>query len=365
MRTPRSADTTTRAAQTGEMVRAALVIALAILHSATLVRSSVTAATAPDSNANRAVAPQCSHKGHAGQHQYGVVRGVGVSPSQKVPLGSNASAWGVTCAQACCTGGPKACRFWSAADGECSLFPRYAKPSSINGSSAATAVSGAVYYGNDGTNPFAGLKGFNYFPSSSMNDIDMWRDYDKATIERELGWAAAAGFNFCRTWFNFVVWQREGAASMLKLQHFVATAHSVGIQVMVATFNSYQSCVSAPGTVPSYDFTAACFYTSPAAAATQNKTWWAAEGHDYVDALTSALPSTTPGLLLWDVCNEPANSWTDFVVHFVQYFQSKTATPTTVGVAYNAMNRGRSTALHTVFCRRSAEYHCPLLHASS
>lgn len=312
------------------------------------------------------VAAHCSHHGHAAQHQYGVVRGVHVQPSQKIALGSNVSAWGVTCAQACCSAGLKACRFWSAAGGECSLFLRYAKPSSINGSSAATAVSGAVYYGNDGANPYAGLKGFNYFPSSSMNDIDFWRDYDKETIERELGWAAAAGFNFCRAWFNFVVWQREGTASMAKLQHFVATAHTVGIQVMVAPFNSYQSCVSAPGTVPSYDFTAACFFTSPAAAATQNQTWWHTEGHEYVDALTSALPSATPGLLLWDVCNEPANSWSDFVVHFVQYFQNKTATPTTVGVAYNAMNRGRChaprIALHTRETGSLASHFCRKQH---
>ena len=49
-------------------------------------------------------------------------------------------------------------------------------------------------------------------------------------------------------------------------------------------------------------------------------------------AFASALPHTTPGLALWDVCNEPHPEWYEFVLHFVAYFQTKTATPTTVGV---------------------------------
>jgi hypothetical protein len=276
------------------------------------------------------------------------VRGSWSGESKKIGLGkTNATSWGAACAEACCAAGATACRFWSVmgsssagGQGECSLFSRYAKPSSLpsNDTRAATAISGAVYYGAASSNPYSALKGFNYFPASSMNDIDYWRDYDEAAIERELGWAAAAGLNFCRTWFNFVVWRHEGAASLKKLQHFVATAHALGIQVMVAPFNNYNSCISAPGTVPLYDFTSPCFYTSPAAADTLNTSWWHADGHAYVDALVTALPASTPGLLLWDVCNEPSPGWLPFVLHFVRYFQSKTGTPTTVGVAHPVMN---------------------------
>ena len=190
------------------------------------------------------------------------------------------------------------------------------------------------------SNPFSALKGFNYFPAASMNDIDFWRDYREDSIERELGWAAAAGLNFCRTWFNFVVWQHEGAGSMRKLQHFVASAHALGIKVMLAPFNNYYSCVSTSGGEPRYDFTAPCFYTSPAVAHALNTSWWHDEGHAYVDALTAALPASTPGLLLWDVCNEPSAEWQPFVLHFVRYFQSKTTTPTTVGIEGSTMNMG-------------------------
>ena len=69
------------------------------------------------------------------------------------------------------------------------------------------------------------------------------------------------------------------------------------------------SCVSENGTVPSYNFTAQCFFTSPAQAAVLDPAWWSAHGEPFVDALTAALPADTPGLLLWDVCNEPRLDW--------------------------------------------------------
>jgi hypothetical protein len=296
------------------------------------------------SGAAAAAAAVCSHQGHpAQQHRSGVVRGWGTNATKTLKLGPNTSTWGSTCGQACCSSGSGVCRFWSAANGECQLFRRYAQPTSRNNNPqiSAGATSGVVYYGATGNNPYSALKGFNYFPASSMNDIDFWRDYDTVAVKRELGWAAAAGFNFCRTWFNFVVWQAEGASSVAKLQHFVATAHALGIQVMIAPFNSYHSCVSTSGEVPAYNFTAPCFYTSPAAVdATHNTTWWHTSGHVYIDALTAALPASTPGLLLWDVCNEPASDWINFVVHFVHYFKNRTTTPTTVGVTHSTVNRG-------------------------
>eukprot|EP01045_Picozoa_sp_COSAG04_P005224 COSAG04_NODE_238_length_19079_cov_9.187039_13_plen_170_part_00 len=138
----------------------------------------------------------CQHSGHAATHQMGVERVAlagGVATTLAVHDGDDVKGSGQLCAEACCDAGPANCRFWSVSSGACTLFPRYAAPRSVGGPAAATTASGAVYHGasphNNVSGEFAGLKGFNYFPASSMNDIDMWRDYDAAAIERELGWA--------------------------------------------------------------------------------------------------------------------------------------------------------------------------------
>jgi hypothetical protein len=119
----------------------------------------------------------------------------------------------------------------------CTLFPQYAAP--VDADSASS--SGAVYYTDGADNltaRFSDLKGFNYFPASSMNDIDMWRDgdYNEAAIVRDLGRARRAGFNFVRTWVNFVVWEAEGTKLTSKLQRFVAAANQVSAFVFVFVF---------------------------------------------------------------------------------------------------------------------------------
>ena len=43
------------------------------------------------------------------------------------------------------------------------------------------------------------LCGFNYLPSTAVNWTDIWQEetFDAETIDRELGWAADAGYNTC------------------------------------------------------------------------------------------------------------------------------------------------------------------------
>lgn len=162
----------------------------------------------------------------------------------------------------------------------------------------------------------------------------MWRDFNETTTAVDLQRASRAGFNFARTWVNYVVWEAEGSRLTAKLQYFVTIANSLGIQVMIAPFNSYRSCVTEDGGTPTYNFTAACFFSSPAEHQVHDPGWWKNSGEPYIDALTQALPSDTPGLLLWDVVNEPQESWAPFVLHFLQYFKKKTTTPRTFGASY-------------------------------
>jgi hypothetical protein len=46
-------------------------------------------------------------------------------------------------------------------------------------------------------------------PPQAVNDIDMWTGYYRAVTERDMAIAAATGFNFCRIFLNFHVWDAE------------------------------------------------------------------------------------------------------------------------------------------------------------
>ena len=121
----------------------------------------------------------------------------------------------------------------------------------------ATATSGVVYRtGALQTKPpqdfYASLRGFNYVPPESVNDIDMWTKYSPESTKRDMAIAQAAGFNFCRVFLNYHVWLADVAAAeqpdnnikngskgqfLQNLQHFVATAHAHGVSVMPIAFD--------------------------------------------------------------------------------------------------------------------------------
>lgn len=139
------------------------------------------------------------------------------------------------CAERCCA--TALCRTWTWAAGRCELVSGYASATTNN-----SATSGVIYRtGVLVTTPpqefYAGLRGFNYVPPQSVNDIDMWREYDRSTIERDMAIAQKTGFNFCRVFLNFHVWSATPVEFIGNLQHFVRTAHANGISVMPIPFD--------------------------------------------------------------------------------------------------------------------------------
>ena len=48
--------------------------------------------------------------------------------------------------------------------------------------------------------------GANYVPSTAVNATEMWQaaTFDPATVDRELGWAAALGLNSVRVFLQYV-----------------------------------------------------------------------------------------------------------------------------------------------------------------
>ena len=55
------------------------------------------------------------------------------------------------------------------------------------------------------------IVGFNYVPSTAANTTEFWsrETFDEKTIDRELGWGGALGFNSCRVFVQYLVWKSD------------------------------------------------------------------------------------------------------------------------------------------------------------
>jgi len=81
--------------------------------------------------------------------------------------------------------------------------------------------------------------GFNYVPSSAVNSTEMWQSdtFDPITIERELGWAAAIGFNTCRIFLQELVFTTDPDGFLKRLDTFLRLADAQGIATMPVLFD--------------------------------------------------------------------------------------------------------------------------------
>ena len=191
-------------------------------------------------------------------------------------------------------------------------------------------------------NPYAHLRGFNYTPSTAVNDISFWRDYDEGLVERELTYAQRLGLNSARPFLAYVVYEHDPKSFLNRLTHFVRTAHDRGIGVMPVVWDS---CFD--DTIPTIGSTENKWIPNPGVQRLGPEFWPAGEAYcaDLVQTLGSE-----PGLAMWDIMNEPLiTSWVmedtperderkgtiwNFVHHFCGVMKElDSAHPITVGVA--------------------------------
>ena len=183
------------------------------------------------------------------------------------------------------------------------------------------------------------IRGFNYTPSNAFNDIDFWRDYDETLIERELTYAARLGLNSARIFLAYAVYEHDQQLFLNRLRHFLRAAYERDISTMVVVWDS---CFDE--TFPTYETRKNDWVPNPGVDRLGTQFW--AEGERYCSDLVDALQDE-PGLLLWDVMNEPrVTSWLTgpekemrtqsiwaFVRHFCQVMKRLDPNhPITVGV---------------------------------
>ncbi|WP_458209357.1 glycoside hydrolase [Haladaptatus sp. NG-SE-30] len=82
------------------------------------------------------------------------------------------------------------------------------------------------------------VRGAIYIPTRAFNRYQMWRDYDPEIIERDLEYAASVNLNAIRTWMSYEYWLRHETEHREALEHFLDTADSHGIRVLLGLFDS-------------------------------------------------------------------------------------------------------------------------------
>ncbi|WP_440007378.1 cellulase family glycosylhydrolase [Halomicrococcus sp. SG-WS-1] len=82
------------------------------------------------------------------------------------------------------------------------------------------------------------VRGAIYVPARAFNRYQMWKDYDRAVIERDLGYAARLNLNAIRTWMSYAYWLEDPEGHEDRLEHFLDAAADHDMRVVIGLHDS-------------------------------------------------------------------------------------------------------------------------------
>ncbi len=138
----------------------------------------------------------------------------------------------------------------------------------------AIAISAGTARGEKPLKDYSFIRGVNY---------GMYGD--QATIERELGYAKRIDLNSTRIWLSYKAYEKDPQGYIARLQNYIRISHQMGFTTVPILFN---------GNNLDPDTLKPAFHK---------------EGDAYVKAIVDAVKDE-PGLLMWDIINEPL--WNDY-----------------------------------------------------
>lgn len=183
------------------------------------------------------------------------------------------------------------------------------------------------------------IRGANYVPSYALNDVEIWENYDRAVIRKELSYARRIGVNSIRVFLQYIVWQKNPERFLANVDDFLAACKENGLTAMLVIFDS---CF---GVAPSFENHE--FWVANPGPHLMGQHWWS-EGERYVLSLMERF-RRDPRILMWDIMNEPEAIWYnihkglpafrevfDFCRHFCQFVRyNDIHHPITVGLAFS------------------------------
>ena len=83
------------------------------------------------------------------------------------------------------------------------------------------------------------ILGFNFVTSTAVNSTEMWQSesFDIASIEKELAVAAECGYNSCRVFLQYIVWQNEKDRFIANFDRFLDVCKKNAITVLPIFFD--------------------------------------------------------------------------------------------------------------------------------
>jgi hypothetical protein len=81
------------------------------------------------------------------------------------------------------------------------------------------------------------LVGCNFLPSNSINQIEMWEQFDAETNDRELGWAKSLGFNTIRVFLHDACWKQDKDKFYSRVDEFLDICERHSIRPMIVLFD--------------------------------------------------------------------------------------------------------------------------------
>ena len=96
------------------------------------------------------------------------------------------------------------------------------------------------------------LRGVNYIPRTAVNSTEMWRKdtFDENTIDEELGWAQAVGYNALRVQLQYVAWKEDPDGFLDRVERFLELAGKHGLRVVPVIFDDLNLAHRDPVTGP-------------------------------------------------------------------------------------------------------------------
>ena len=155
---------------------------------------------------------------------------------------------------------------------------------------------------------YSKLRGFNYTASYAWNDEDFWFHYDHDVVDREMAYAERLGLNSARIFLTYAFYKKGGDAFLANVKDFVRTAWKHGVSTNPIIFMGFRFLDQDIDRKP-YEGEG----LPPLTDTILDKSTWVI-GERYFDALLAAI-GDEPGLLFWDIANEPGYT-DDFVTWY-------------------------------------------------
>lgn len=159
-------------------------------------------------------------------------------------------------------------------------------------------------------NNYKWITGANFNPSSAINQLEMWQSdtFDPETIDRELGYAEAIGFNTMRVYLHSLAYKADPKGFKGRVDSYLKIADNHGIKTIIVLFDDVWGATPKIGkqAVPKPGIHNSGWVQDPGDPASKEAKNFP-ELEVYVKNVINTFKNDKR-VLLWDLYNEPGNS---------------------------------------------------------